>query len=180
MDYLFPLLLLVLALALIWLAANRRRDLGLPTGAVRYQDMQPSDRLRKALYDPVLDLVGRPDYLVEQAGELIPIEVKSGRTPGKPYASHIHQLSAYCMLVESQMGRRPSHGVIRYPEQNFRIEFTAQLEAQTRAIIAEMQAALDHFPLDRSHNHLARCRACGFRAECDQSLDSTTIMKHDD
>ena len=170
MDYLLPLLLVLLALALFWLAARQRRQLGLPSGALRYRDMESGDRLREALYDPVLDLAGRPDYLVEQNGELIPVEVKSGRTPKSPYESHVHQLAAYCILVESEYGRRPSHGLIRYPEGQFRVEFSSQLEARTRALVAEMQAALERLDLDRSHNHAARCLACGYREICEQSL----------
>lgn len=170
MDYLLPLLLVLLALALFWLATRRRRQLGLPAGALRYRDMEGGDRLREALYDPELDLAGRPDYLVEQGGELIPVEVKSGRKPKSPYESHVHQLAAYCILVESEFGRRPSHGLIRYPEGQFRVEFTEQLEVRTRALVAEMQAALDQLDLDRSHNQRARCRACGYLEICEQSL----------
>jgi CRISPR-associated exonuclease Cas4 len=170
MQYFLPILLATIALLLLWLSQRQRRDLGIPSGQVLYSDMTTNDRLKQPLYDAKLDLVGRPDYLIEQLGELIPVEVKSGRTPRSPYDSHVHQLAAYCMLVSSQFGQRPTHGLIRYPQKSFRIEFTEELERQTLALISQMRAALDLGQVDRSHNHAARCHACGFLEICDQSL----------
>ena len=38
-------------------------------------------KLERPLYDQALDLTGKPDYLVQQNGQIIPVEVKSGRRP---------------------------------------------------------------------------------------------------
>ena len=50
-------------------------------------------------------LTGRPDYIVEINGELVPVEVKSGRMPRGPLFSHILQTAAYCLLLEEEEGR---------------------------------------------------------------------------
>lgn len=166
----WSLFLFVLALLLLWWSSRQRRELDLPGGDVLYADTAAGQALEKALFDPDLNLTGRPDYLLREAGEIIPVEVKSGRTPTRPYDSHIYQLAAYCLLVKSHYNVRPSHGVIRYPERSFRIEFTNELEQQTRQLVVEMRQKTSQGELDRSHQQAARCRGCGYRQICEQSL----------
>lgn len=170
MNPIFTGFLFVLALFLFWLSTRQRRQLGIPEGALLYEDMAPDGKLRRALYDAELDLVGRPDYLIRQNGELVPVEVKSGRSPKKPYDSHIFQAAAYCLLVNSNFGLRPSHALIRYPERTFKVNFTQALEQDLRAILAEMRAYSATALPQRSHQQASRCRACGFLEICDQSL----------
>jgi len=47
-------------------------------------------------------LSGRPDCLVRVDDGVVPVELKSGRSPrsGRPYEGHMLQLAAYCLLVE--------------------------------------------------------------------------------
>lgn len=164
------LLLFVLAALLFWLSLRQRKQLGIPQGSLLYEDMDADGKLRRALYDAQLNLVGRPDYLIRQNGELIPVEVKSGRSPKKPYDSHIYQAAAYCLLVSANYQQRPSHALIRYPERTFKINFTQQLEDDVRHLLSEMRAFADGILPQRSHEHTARCRACGYLEVCDQSL----------
>ena len=67
-----------------------------------------------------LGLVGKPDYLVESAGQLIPVEVKSTRNSNAPYDAHIFQLAAYCLLVQRQLGKRPPYGILHYANRTYR------------------------------------------------------------
>jgi CRISPR-associated exonuclease Cas4 len=105
-EYL-ALLLLAAALYVLYLSRRQRRATGLPTGRVTYSDTGRWTKVEKPLYDPVSGLTGKPDYLVEENGFLIPVEVKSGRAPNLPHDSHIFQLAAYCLLVEATEGIRP-------------------------------------------------------------------------
>ena len=77
-------------------------------------------------------LSGRPDYLVQQGRDLIPVEVKSGRAPRDgPYSSHILQLAAYCLLVEEAYDRRPPYGLLLYADaadQTYEIDYTSALK----------------------------------------------------
>jgi CRISPR-associated exonuclease Cas4 len=165
-----PALILVLlgALAVFW-AGRRRRAAGLPSGRVVYMDMRDVDRQRTALFDPGAQLTGRPDYLVDSGGSRIPVEVKSARAPVVPYRGHILQVAAYCYLTEAVFGVRPTHGILRYQDRSVAIDYTPDLENEMLDVLAQMrrQEALE---LSRSHTSANRCRACGYRAECDQSL----------
>jgi CRISPR/Cas system-associated exonuclease Cas4 (RecB family) len=161
--------LLVLGLLSLWLARRMRRAAGLPTGRVVAQDTLGPRRAGESLYDPVLDLAGRPDYLIEQRERLIPIEIKSGRSHAGPRPSHRLQLAAYCRLVESVYARRPPYGILQYADQAYAIPYTRELEEELAQTLAGLRADLDR-ALDRSHESPERCRACGFRDHCDQAL----------
>lgn len=164
------LILAALGLLFLWFARRMRRASGLPMGRVVSQDTFGPRREAETLYDPVLDLAGRPDYLVEQGGRLIPVEVKSGRSHAGPRPAHRLQLAAYCRLVESVHARRPPHGILQYADRAFAIPYTADLEAELERTLDAMRLLLGD-PLDRSHNSPERCRACGFREACDQALE---------
>ncbi len=168
--YYLAFVLLTLALFLIYLSRRQRRQLGLPAGDLLYEDMASDDKLRKALFDEELNLVGRPDYLIREGENLVPVEVKSGRSPKRPYESHIYQLAAYCLLVAKQFGQRPSHGLIRYPQRSFKVNFTEELEARLLSLLDEIRAQHHSKDVARSHQQVARCRACGYLQVCDQSL----------
>ena len=69
----------------------------------------------------------------------------------EPYASHVFQLLAYCLLVESTTGQRPPYGILKYRNRTFAIDFT---EAQEQALIELMEDIhLDEAggECDRSH-----------------------------
>jgi CRISPR-associated exonuclease Cas4 len=121
------------------------------------------------LYDPVLDLAGRPDYVVERNRNRIPVEVKSGNALAGPRRSHRLQLIAYCRLVEAVHARRPPHGILRYRDRAFQIPYSAEAEAELRGLLQEMRADRPSAP-DRSHDSPARCRRCTFLGTCDQAL----------
>ena len=166
----FAVALVLIALALLWQASRRQREIGLPAGRVIYADTSRWGPVEAALYDPELGLAGRPDYLVEGEGEIIPIEVKSSRVSASPYDSHIFQLAAYCLLVESSTGVRPSHGVLHYPNRTFAIDFTPELEDALMDLMEEMRTRARRKEVARSHESAARCNACGYRDICEQRL----------
>ena len=169
MLYLVPLLVLA-ALALFWIAARQRRTAGLPAGRVISADTSRWGKVEKPLYDSLLDLTGKPDYLLEQTGRLIPIEIKSSRAVQAPYDGHIFQLAAYCLLTHRVFGRRPPHGILHYPNQTFSIEYTDQLETTLLEIISDMRQQEHLKEISRSHASFSKCQRCGFRSMCDQAL----------
>jgi len=161
---------LFLALVLFWLSTRQRRSAGLPAGRVIYTDTRAWGPVEQPLYDAGLGLTGKPDYLVEQQGQVIPVEVKSGRVGGTPHDSHIYQLAAYCLLVHRQLGKRPAYGILHYPNRTFAIDYTPQLEASLLALPDEMHGQQKRKDVARSHENPARCSRCGFRHICDQRL----------
>jgi CRISPR-associated exonuclease Cas4 len=164
------LTLFVLAIVLLRLGAVRRDSAGLPGGQIVYSDTRTWGPVEQPLYDPVWDLTGKPDYLIRQGRTVIPVEVKTGRTPAAPYDSHIYQLAAYCLLVERVMDVRPAYGLIKYPGRTYRIDYTASLENSLKGLLDEIRMNQRARSLDRSHEDPVRCRSCGFAATCDQRL----------
>ncbi|HUI87430.1 MAG TPA: CRISPR-associated protein Cas4 [Anaerolineales bacterium] len=164
------LILVVIALIFLWQSTRQRREAGLPGGRVIYTDTRAWGAVEKPLFHNELGLTGKPDYLVERNGKLIPVEVKTGREPNAPYDSHIFQLAAYCLLVEKTYGKRPPYGIIHYAHRDFAVDYTPQLESALLDQLAEMRRDELRTDVPRSHGDAARCRHCGFRKVCDQSL----------
>jgi CRISPR-associated exonuclease Cas4 len=169
MEYL-ALALIVIALVLLWISARRQTQAGLPGGRVIYTDMRGWGPVEKPLYDQELGLAGKPDYLVEKGGIIIPVEVKSTRVVDAPYDSHIYQLAAYCLLVQRTLGTRPPYGILRYSNRTFAIDYTPQLETALIELLNEMRLAGERKEQARSHDNPERCARCGYRSNCDQAL----------
>jgi CRISPR-associated exonuclease Cas4 len=164
------LLILFVAFVLFFISGRQRRAAGLPGGRIIYTDTRAWGKVEKPLYDQDLGLTGKPDYLVEQNGKIIPVEVKTGRTPEAPYDSHIFQVAVYCLLVQKTYGKRPSHGIIHYSGRDFAVDYTSELEHALLDLIADIRVDEHHTEVPRSHQDEQRCRRCGFRQVCDQSL----------
>jgi CRISPR-associated exonuclease Cas4 len=173
MGYVFlglTLLFLVLGFILLRQSAQRQRESGLPVGRVIYTDTDQWANTEKPLFDALLQLTGKPDYLVEQHGVIIPVEVKSSQSPTLPHPGHVFQLAAYCLLVERTYKKRPPYGLLRYANRTLQIDYTQELEANLLDMLAEMRAHERSGELNRSHHDLARCNRCGYRSICDQRL----------
>lgn len=166
-----PLILILLALLFWFLSRRAQRASGLPAGRVVYTDTGAWGRLEKPLFSHRLQLTGKPDYLVRDGAAYIPVEVKSGPAPAEgARASHIYQLAAYCVLVAEAYGSRPTHGLIKYADKTLAVDFTSQLEADLLELLDEIRADGEADDVARSHSSAARCRACGFREVCEESL----------
>jgi len=166
------LLLFALAIALLMLSLRERRKSRMPDAQVIYADTDLWQRVPETLVDHQLGLVGKPDYVMKtRQGSLIPVEVKTGHTPDTPYDSHRLQLMAYGLLIQSNYAQSPDYGLLHYPDKDFRVDFTPNLEAQLRETLEEIRLieTRDEIPA-RSHNSSARCRSCGYRGICDQKL----------
>ncbi len=166
--------LLGLALVVLCLARRSHAATGLPTGRLVYSDTTRWQPVKRPFFSRSYRLTGRPDYLVRQGADLIPVEVKSGQAPPDgPYASHALQLAAYCLLVEEEHGRRPPHGIVLYADgdQTFEVDYTPALEEELLWILDEMRFALMDGDAPRDHDQIARCRACSYQSSCDQKLN---------
>lgn len=165
---------LLLGIALRQMAARRRRRSGVPSGRVLFADS--GEVHGSLLVARSIALRGRPDLLLEDGSTVIPVEVKTGRTPEAPYRGHTMQLLAYCLLVEETHGVRPPHGILRYPEREFRIAYDADSERELRALIGAMLAEKGaNREQHRSHRQARRCSACGYRDRCAERLVGATV-----
>ncbi len=166
------LLLLALAAVLLALSARKRKRSGLPDAETVYADTDLWQPLPRVLLDEDLGLVGKPDYVIRtRQGSLIPVEVKTGHSPAQPYDSHRLQLAAYGRLIASNFEQSPKYGLLHYPEKDFQIEFTPQLQGELIETLARIrQIEKGRKAPARSHAVPARCASCGYRGICDQKL----------
>ncbi len=164
---------LVLGAVGLWLlfrAGAARQETGLPVGRVTYVDTGAWDRCERPLFSRRHRLTGRPDYLVRSRQDVIPVEVKSGPAPGQPYPAHVLQLAAYCLLVEEQEGRVPPHGILKYDDRAFEVDYTPALRAELLETLDAIRDGLDARDVERSHDESGRCWGCGYRDQCEQRL----------
>lgn len=164
------LLSLLAGLVLLRAARRAQSQAGLPAGEVVYSDTGDWAQCERPLFSRQYHLTGRPDYIVRSRRDLTPVEVKSTRGLAQPHDSHVLQLIAYCLLVEEHEGRRPAYGLLRYPDRTFRIPYTPAARSQLLDVVSHLRADLHAKEVARSHSDPRRCRYCGLRANCSQSL----------
>lgn len=172
------ILALVIVLAVVGAFYLRQRgraaqaQTGLPLDArVVYSDTGAWQRVDKPLFSRRFLLTGKPDYIVQDENSaLIPIEVKPNRTAKEPRHSDAMQLMAYGILVEEKFGVRPAYGLLKYRDEVFQIAFTEELRAEFFEILRAMRAARFAKNVARSHDDAVKCKYCGYRDACDESL----------
>ena len=166
------LLLFALALALLLLSLRERKKSRLPQALVVYADTDLWQKVPSPLLDQQLGLVGKPDYIMKtRQGHLIPVEVKTGHTPETPYDSHRLQLMAYGVLIQSNYGQTLEYGLLHYPEKDFKVDFTPELETWLMETLGDIRRIeMENTAPARSHASSARCRSCGYRGICDQKI----------
>jgi CRISPR-associated exonuclease Cas4 len=143
---------------------------GLPAGRLVYADSIDWQPAQQPFYSETYKLVGKPDYLVETKKGIIPVEVKSSPSPQVPYLGHLLQLAAYCLLVEETTGRTPSHGLLKYADALYEVDFTPELRHELLLTMAEMRQAHLANNVERNHQQPNKCAACGLRYACEEAL----------
>ena len=116
------------------------------------------------------NISGRPDFVVESDGTIMPVEFKSGRVPSGPLFSHVIQVSAYCRLVEDNYGKRPDYGLIYYGTKRFAVDYDDEMEKLLMRKVAEMRKAARAGEAHRNHNRPGKCVSCSRRSVCDERL----------
>jgi CRISPR-associated exonuclease Cas4 len=161
--------ILVLAFTLRRHAIKRLAALGL-AGEVIYSDGGVEDEV---LVSHRHGLTGKPDYIRMDGEELIPVERKSrSASAAGAYEGEILQLAAYCLLVEERFGKPVRRGQLLFENRSLEVPFDDQLRARLLNAVAELKSAEGMADVARSHGSPARCRGCGFRQGCRDSLAS--------
>lgn len=158
--------LLVLALLSQRDYKRHQKEAGLLPGRLLASDLAEQTPL---LSDPVWEITGRPDYILQTRDGPAPVEVKTGRTPDAPHRSHMLQLAVYLRLLETR-GPRPIYGLLQYPAGIFRVAWTPELESDLKATLDRMAAAQRAGIANRDHEQAGRCRGCARRDACEQKL----------
>lgn len=147
------------------LITERRRALGLPDGALVYED---ADGEGEPLSSSVYPLVGKPDYVVQLPdGRPVPIELKLGvQNATAPYSNHAVQVGAYCLILEDYFAQPPTHGILRYADCEFTVEYTPALRRKVIKLLTEMQRCSEQQRPPLTKQRVAKCRACTFQPIC--------------
>src|SRR5258706_12840301 len=96
---LLALALLFFAFIFFWQSGRQRKAAGLPGGRVIYTDTHGWNKVEKPLFYAALEFTGKPDFLIEKNGQIIPLVVISWRAPDSTYESHIYRRASYCSLM---------------------------------------------------------------------------------
>lgn len=156
-------------------AEQTKKKLNLPASSKMIQ----ADDLDKDRGDPLVSkkhfLIGLPDMIIEEEGIMVPVEVKTGRIPLKPYFSHIMQLGAYMVLTDYKFGQITTHGYIEYaPSKDNRKRFKIEWDMMTKALVlskvSEIREAERTKVAHRNHNREGKCRNCSRRDSCPERL----------
>src|SRR6266567_1608591 len=147
------------------LIAERHRALGLPEGELVYED---ADGQGEPLSSSAYPLVGKPDYIVKLPdGRPVPIELKlTVHDVTAPHTNHMIQLAAYCLILEDYFVQAPTHGILRYANCEFTIDYTPAMRKKVIRLLAEMERCNEQQPPPLANQRAAKCRVCTFQAIC--------------
>lgn len=169
------LLLAALALSILLLNGRRfrrerlirekHRMLGLPEGELVYED---ADGQGEPLSSSAHPLAGKPDYVVKLPdGRPVPIELKPGvHDATAPYSNHIIQVAAYCLILEDYFEQAPTHGILRYADREFTVEYTPALKKKVIRLLTEMAKCSEKESPPLTKQRVTKCRACTFQPIC--------------
>lgn len=145
--------------------ARTKRKEQLIRGKIIYIGGKDSKSFKSERYG----LIGKPDYVVEVHGESVPVEVKTGRKPRGPLFSHILRVGAYCLLLEEN-GAKVSHGILKYDDIEYEIEYDEELKKLILAKIEEMRYLVKTGAVHRNHHRVGKCTSCSRRMICPERL----------
>ena len=176
-----PLLLaalgaLLVGVLLLRVSQRRKRALGIPEGDVVYQDHESQRVSPPTLVSERLGLRGKPDCLIRNTDGIIPVELKKSARPpsrGGVYPNHLIQVLAYIVLVREHYREPVPYGLVLYGDEEPRKVYAIpQNLVWLENVILEVRRARRATSVDRSHTQRSRCRGCGMRESCNQSLAS--------
>ncbi len=147
------------------LIREKHRMLGLPEGELVYED---ADGQGEPLSSSAHPLVGKPDYVVKLPdGRPVPIELKpSVHDVTAPHSNHIMQVAAYCLILEDYFEQAPTHGILKYADREFTVEYTPALKKKVIRLLSEMAKCSEKEPPPLAKQKATKCRACAFQPIC--------------
>jgi CRISPR-associated exonuclease Cas4 len=119
------------------------------------------------LFSQKYQLTGKPDFIFEKDGEVVPVEIKSRPMPYRgPFEGHVLQLMSYCLLCEECYNMRPKYGVLKYSTGNpIEIPYTDEMKQKLIKTFEEMRTADESMAIYINPN---KCKVCSLRNRCDK------------
>lgn len=156
----------ILSLYFSELAKSIREGIGVPPGEIKYIDsvrvIKP-----KVLYSEKYKLKGKPDMIILENNQFIPIEHKP--TSEKVYTAHIMQLLAYCLLAEETYRVTPSYGILVLKDsKKEKVDFTEEGREKLINVLTEMRDILDKNEMPVHLVGQKKCSSCGYEKMCEK------------
>jgi CRISPR-associated exonuclease Cas4 len=145
---------------------ERKRALSLPEGELVYEDADGAGALLSSSAYP---LVGKPAYVMRLPdGRPVPLELKLNiHDATAPDQQHQVQLAAYCLILEDYFPQTlPTHGILRYADREFTIEYTPALRKKVLRLLTQMNLCSEQEPPALARQRVTKCRSCVFQPIC--------------
>jgi len=163
-------LILLLASLILYLSSiflqkkiqHKKTHLHLHQATINYNDLiEPEENIfsKKNL------LAGRPDYILNSKGNIIPVEVKKSHY-STPAPFHLYQLATYCQLLEDTQQRFVPYGVLVYADTDFEIPFDPQLRFNLEKTMQQMRKAIASRTLPQIQIDTQKCQHCSYQNCC--------------
>lgn len=173
-------LLLVLGLIIfMWDLFDRRsqkirRESGLGESTETLSIRGSSSLPTRTYVSPELGLSSRPDALVKEGDQLIPVDLHPTAT--KVRDRHVISLLVHMRLVEQFEGARPPHGLLLLgkEQRQVRIKNADEKQRWLEALMDEMHSIMEGVPAVPAPSRY-KCKSCDVRKLCAHSMYSETF-----
>ena len=144
-----------------------KKNYKIQQGTITYSDL---NKPAKALFSKKYKIAGKPDYIVKQNKNYLPVELKTGKH-AEPQKNHILQLAAYCQLLEENYGGFVPYGILVYNNSyQYKIPFDPMLRFELENTITKMRQYMISGKSIPNHNDSRRCISCSMRKYCNKKI----------
>lgn len=142
----------------------------LPSAVEGDGDSEPVIARSVMLSDEALGLVAKPDIIEAEGPNATPVEIKRGHVPDVPLQSYEPervQLMAQALLLRAH-GFVCTEGFIYFAasRRRVRVDFTLEIEARTRFLLAEARAAMQRTDPPLPLFDSPKCNGCSLSGIC--------------
>ena len=148
-----------------YLVREHHQALGLPPGELVYEN---TDGLGEAITSDEFPVSARPTYIVRLPDkQLLPVDVKPiAINAMNPDSHHVLQVATYCLILEEYAEEPPTHGILRYTDREFPIEYTTALRRKVLRHLKQMDLCSSQQPPALQKQKATKCRACIYQPIC--------------
>ncbi len=138
-------------------------------GLELWENLVPKIKSEYKISAEDLGISGKVDQVLVYPDGVIPIEIKSGKSPKEgAWENHKIQLAAYALLLENTFNVSITSGYVKYIDESIsrRIEINAFLKDQVKTLIKEVNLLLKSRKLPKKCSNTNKCEKCGLKKIC--------------
>jgi len=143
-------------------------------GKELWQELTPKIKSELKLASKNLGLVGKIDLLELYEKKIVPVELKTGRSPTNGiWPGHKIQITAYALLLEDKYQKRVDEGTVIYLDQNIKrtVAINPFLKEETLMLKKEVEQLLRSTNIPFFTENRNKCEKCGLKQTCyDENL----------